>query len=182
MNARGTTGQTPLRYAAMFSPDPAIIQVLLSAGADPRVKADDGWTAFDAAGYNDSIRSSDAYRLLKPDGVAAQPSLLDLGAWRTADELRSLIEAGADVNEVGESGKTPLMLALSIGHKTDVIKALLDAGADVNVRDENGTTPLMSAVILQYGLDVIAALLEAGADANARTTEESWAAARARQR
>ncbi len=173
VNAKDATGRTPLLYAAMYSPNPRIIQALLNAGADPRAKADDGWTAFDAAGYHDSIRNSDVYWLLKPDGTTARPSLLDLGSWRSADELRSLIEAGADVNEVDEAGNTSLMSAVMRDYGLDVITALLDAGADANAGSTEdswsaarGQTALMYATI-SARVDVMNALILAGADVNA---------------
>jgi len=36
VNAKDTSGRTPLLYAAMFSPNPEVVRALLNAGADPR--------------------------------------------------------------------------------------------------------------------------------------------------
>ena len=48
------------------------------------------------------------------------------------DEVKKLIEAGADVNAVDKNGITALQRASSWG-RSDVVKMLIEAGADVNV-------------------------------------------------
>lgn len=48
------------------------------------------------------------------------------------EEMRSLIEAGANVNAIGRGGMTPLMWAFPDG-KIERFKFLLEAGADPNV-------------------------------------------------
>lgn len=55
---------------------------------------------------------------------------------------RLLLEAGADVNAVGPSGKTALFSALASGtsRHSRIPELLLDAGADLSVRDGQGRT------------------------------------------
>jgi ankyrin repeat protein len=70
-----------------------------------------------------------------------------------------LIRAGADVNEGGHIGRTPLL-------KTDDLRLtelLIMAGADVNKSDETGRTPLMVA-----GMEEAKLLIDSGADVNAK--------------
>lgn len=85
------------------------------------------------------------------------------------DQVRLLLEAGADVNTRNSNGETPLHWA----DDADVMRLLLEAGADVNARDSYGDTPLQNAVFLADDADVVLVrlLLEAGADANARNND-----------
>jgi len=76
-----------------------------------------------------------------------------------------------NVNERGEDGLTPLMVAARLGRR-DVVEALIAAGADVQARDELGLTPLFHACHDPQAdcghPDVVEALLAAGADREAR--------------
>ena len=54
--------------------------------------------------------------------------------------VEKLIQAGGDVNEQNESGRTSLHLASMNGH-VEVITALLAAGADKTTKDKWGKTP-----------------------------------------
>jgi hypothetical protein len=62
-----------------------------------------------------------------------------------AEQLRRLIEQGADVNARSRDGLTPLIMA-SLKGKTTVVKLLVEYGADVNAQDNNGWTPLAYAL------------------------------------
>ena len=67
VNARNEDGCTPLMCAAQLTETPEVITVLLEAGADGKVKDEDGkdgYTAFDWAEDNDSLKDTDAYRAL----------------------------------------------------------------------------------------------------------------------
>jgi hypothetical protein len=83
--------------------------------------------------------------------------------------VKTLIEAGADVNAVGRRGSNPLIMLLvekSRSNKIENIKQLLQAGARVNDRDNAGYNSLMVALIFdQVGLEgaIIEMLLNAGA-------------------
>ncbi len=58
--------------------------------------------------------------------------------------VQALIDAGADVNEEGEYGQTPLYLASGAGH-LDVVKLLMSHGARVNDLGTAGIGPLHQA-------------------------------------
>ena len=59
--------------------------------------------------------------------------------------IEHLLKAGADVNEHGPNGETPLMFAARNG-RVDAIRVLLDHKAEVNAREKlRGTTALMWA-------------------------------------
>jgi ankyrin repeat protein len=55
--------------------------------------------------------------------------------------ITSLVSNGADVNEKGEDGCTPLHLAAS-NSSIKIVKFLVSNGADVNAKLEDGMTPL----------------------------------------
>jgi len=82
--------------------------------------------------------------------------------WNQTENVKRLIEAGANVDAKDEDGWTSLMLAASNG-KLGVVKLLLKSDADVNPEDKDGRTALMLAA--RYGkLDVVKLLLESDAD------------------
>eukprot|EP00295_Goniomonas_pacifica_P005612 CAMPEP_0175829722 /NCGR_PEP_ID=MMETSP0107_2-20121207/13509_1 /TAXON_ID=195067 ORGANISM="Goniomonas pacifica, Strain CCMP1869" /NCGR_SAMPLE_ID=MMETSP0107_2 /ASSEMBLY_ACC=CAM_ASM_000203 /LENGTH=210 /DNA_ID=CAMNT_0017142565 /DNA_START=59 /DNA_END=688 /DNA_ORIENTATION=+ len=58
--------------------------------------------------------------------------------------VRTLLEAGMDVNSADRDGVTPLYVASENGHQ-EVVRTLLEAGADVNSANEDGFTPLYVA-------------------------------------
>jgi len=85
--------------------------------------------------------------------------------------LITLLENGADCNQLDSRGDSALHLALDSGDsEISTIKLLLDAGADPNLRNKAGETPLHRATetFLEAGIAVIDLLLAAGADINAR--------------
>jgi ankyrin repeat protein len=59
-------------------------------------------------------------------------------------EVRSLLDAGAEVNATDDDGFTALLLASTWGHP-EVVHLLIKAGADVNAQDKDGATELMHA-------------------------------------
>jgi ankyrin repeat protein len=60
------------------------------------------------------------------------------------DQVRDLLDAGADVNVKGAGGRTPLMEACYAGH-TQVVRVLLDNGANVSLKKSDGATALAFA-------------------------------------
>ena len=75
-----------------------------------------------------------------------------------------LLAAGADVNQAGDYGDTPLHCASGKGH-TEIVKLLLAAGADVNQANNSGWTPLQDSCQSGHS-EVVSMLLAAGADVN----------------
>lgn len=76
--------------------------------------------------------------------------------------VREAIEAGVDINEVGERGDTALHKASGNG-RVEVVRLLLEAGADVEFLSEGNTTPLQEA-ITSISSETVQILLEAGAN------------------
>lgn len=123
VNARGANGVTPLIAAAgrpasgpssgtgggrggrgirPAPPQAEVVRLLLEAGAEVDLPADDGTTALMAA------------------AVSGQ-----------ADVARDLLEAGANPNAGFDAGVTSLMMAATEGH-WDIVQELMEAGARVN--------------------------------------------------
>jgi ankyrin repeat protein len=96
--------------------------------------------------------------------MRSEISLLEALKAEDYESAISLINAGVDVNQAGEWGITPLLLAAMKGH-AEVAKLLLDRGADVNKADENRGAPLSWAA-REGHTEVARLLLKRGADIN----------------
>ena len=74
--------------------------------------------------------------------------------------VKSLLDAGVDINRQGQYGRSPIQLAAMYGH-VPTVRAILAYGADINVKDRWGKSALNSAetggyykiavLLLQYG-------------------------------
>lgn len=78
--------------------------------------------------------------------------------------VRTLIDAGADINDEDAYGFTPLHIAVAKCDDEGVVRALLEAGADVNARNKHDVTPLHRVRYAQ----VAKILINAGAEVNAK--------------
>ena len=76
----------------------------------------------------------------------------------------TLIEAGADVNQVDKLGNTALIVAARKGY-LNITETLIEAGADVNLVSTSGITALMVAAWNEH-FSTTKFLIEAGADVN----------------
>ncbi|MES2435567.1 MAG: ankyrin repeat domain-containing protein [Pseudomonadota bacterium] len=73
--------------------------------------------------------------------------------WRGDTQgVRILIEAGADVNALGEMSETPLHVAVT-KENLEAVRLLLAAGADCCLVSEFGKTPKERAAVI--GLDIL---------------------------
>ena len=111
VNAQAGDGFFPLALAAFFG-HPACVTALLLRGADVHQRAE--------------------------NAMQVQP-LHAAVAGRDAEIVRTLVDAGADLDARQQAGVTPLMGAAS-GGSADLVRLLLDAGADTSLRDETGRT------------------------------------------
>ena len=146
-NARTTErGQTTLMWAA--AGEPAIVGMLIEHGADlsarskrlslytPRIPNIPNVTPLGDPvhqGFRDSIFHPKFKGGLTPLMFAAQAGRVE--------SVRTLLAAGADVNEGTEETGPPLLLAASNGRE-QVALLLLEKGADPNVTDGYGMTAL----------------------------------------
>lgn len=132
-NASDAAGMTPLTTAAQEHADPAIVTMLLAAGA----KLD-----FMSALYLERYEAAEA--MLKDDPSRIGPEGRDTIALhlsvskKNAGAVRWLIARGVDVNakrNVWDCNHTALHMTAESG-AIDMARLLLDAGADPNIRDD----------------------------------------------
>ena len=102
--------QTPLHLAAWANSNPAVVTVLLEAGASLEARTEGGWTPLHRAALN------------------ANPTVVTV-----------LLEAGASLEARTENGSTPLHKAAVNGNPAVVI-TLLDAEADPKAKTTDGKT------------------------------------------
>lgn len=95
-----------------------------------------------------------------------EPDLVPAVLRNDAEDVRMLLNAGADVHEADNSGRNALHAAAAAG-RTEIAGILLDAGADVNGRDKSGWSPLMLAFSNNH-TETAEFLLKSGASADCK--------------
>ena len=185
LKKRTDNGFTPLHWAAGYNENPAVIEMLLAAGADP--KATDKtflsrgripylWTPLHVAARNNE--NPDVARVLldadaDPNRQSLHGTPLHLAAVNAGSPavLKVLIDAGADIESKSKGfGKhqRPLHNAAEYNENLTVLKFLIDAGADLKATDKDRSTPLHYAAEHNKNPDVARVLIDAGADLAAR--------------
>ena len=142
VNGQQADGATALEWAA-YRNDLPLADLLIAAGANPKIPNREGATALQLASLHGS-----------------------------APMIEKLLKAGAEVNERGVNGETPLMFAARNG-SLDALNLLLKRGADVNAKETlRGTTALMWAVE-QGHVDAVKLLIQHGADVSVASSPDS---------
>ena len=86
------------------------------------------------------------------------------------EEVRSLIDSGADIEARDiHYGWTPLLYASSYGH-IDIVKLFIDLGADIETKSNYGHTPLHLASYHGH-IDLVKLLINLGADIEAMNND-----------
>ena len=98
-----------------------------------------------------------------PKAKAPDISIHDAALEGNIEVVKQHLAAGADVNNKGLFGGTPLIYAES----REIIELLIVAGADVNYSPKNGITPLARAVI-RADKESAELLITSGADVNSK--------------
>lgn len=87
-------------------------------------------------------------------------ALLDAAYGGSVEEVRELLQKGADINTKNEFGLMPFELAV-VGNNCNVVELFLKLGQDPNV-DRGGGTPLMDAAA-NRNIELVQLLLKYGA-------------------
>ncbi|SPJ71723.1 related to ankyrin [Fusarium torulosum] len=156
-------------YVAATHGFPSVAEALISKGADVNyTSAEDGSILFSVV--NLLCNNEDTHRCvsgIKPgraELLAVAKILLESGAHPDAaippgvnplyfsiakgdvPVVKLLLEHGANIKGLKDSGFTPLHLCLRAGGSIELVKELVKAGADINVINDSGITPLFRAV------------------------------------
>ena len=148
-----------------------ILAALIAAGLDPSTSEPP----------RSGIANPVMVELLKAHGVDYGPDHAE-GGWPpivfqsrgdrggNVERVRTLIEAGADVNVRNHKGQSALHCAAKAGF-VDIVALLLEQGCEVDAQDRGGETPLAAALRSTVKdkaklLDVVRLIVNAGADAD----------------
>ncbi len=93
-----------------------------------------------------------------------------LSADAPVQEIRKLLEAGGNVHERDEDGRTPLHMAVFNGSE-EIVELLLSAGANPNAQDKKGVTALNTARSFNGLESICRMLIAAGADPDLKDNE-----------
>ena len=197
-NAALLSGEAPVMTAARTG-GPRVVEQLLAAGADPNVSATRGQTALMWAasqGHSDVVgvlleygadvhaRSESWTQVMavSPHSAPANQQAIPHGgntaltfAARVGDlaSARTLVNAGADVDDTDARGVSTTVLAAHSGF-ADLVEFLLDEGADPNAAEAG--FPALHVAIMRRDEDLGRLLLAHGADPNARIS--NWTPSR----
>ena len=144
-------GLTPLKFAVMYNENPAVAQVLIDSGVDPRKGRNNGALSF-AVMYNENPAVAQLLIDAGADpngrgGPFHDPYLALAAAYNENPEVvQVLIDAGAEVNKKGLFGFTALHDAARMNENPAAAQFLIDAGADVFSKRRGGNTPLDDAL------------------------------------
>jgi ankyrin repeat protein len=125
-------GATPFLRAAQSS-DTALMKLLLTYGADPKLTSDFGDTALTAAGGIGWV-----------EGVTYERS-----AKENVEAVTMLLDLGLDPNGANKDGRSALMGAAMKG-RNEVVQMLVDRGAKLDARD-NGSRDTDTTVSVNAG-------------------------------
>ena len=165
-------GATALMVAILYpekDPRDAMVSMLLAAGADVHIAADDGSTAMMIA-VQSGLTTTTALLLEAGADVEGPPlrnHLIHAAQKGHRDVVQLLVEAGADVDVYAPEpiDGTPLIMAASKGH-VDVVAALIAAGADINLQNRKGVSAHVAIGVDPTAVNnkrVMTMLLNAGA-------------------
>jgi len=130
-----------------------ILSMIIDSGVSPDIKRkDDGMTLLfvcigamrNSSGKVKMLLSKGANINVRHDGYTALTRGIAITSEDDVPLVRTLLVAGANINEESGRWATPLMCA-ALFDKPMCLTALLEAGADIDAKDDNGSTVMSSA-------------------------------------
>ena len=202
IHAKNILGQTPLHIVSQgddFGSEPALVELLLSRGADVNARDNDQVTPFLLASF--CLKHQIAEKLLQNGADVKAVNIHGQNALHLVSQNprhdyencrtrlgRLLLVAGVDINGRDNDGRIPLHLAAFYG-QVGVAEALFEYAAQVNATDISGHTPLHQVTLgnheyKRFGIELwhlkkqpgrvirlAQRLLESGADVNAQNKD-----------
>lgn len=176
---RKSDGTTLLMMVAEIG-NADIVSALMDAGADFRIKDNNGLTALD---YAKRARRQETVKLLTraessasetTDDLKAQIKknkkiLIDAVIEGLVEKVRKLLSVGVNIDFRDNLGYTALAYACEQNH-INIVKELIKHKANIELKDTEGVTPLLIASYSGY-FDIVKILLNAGADIKASNIE-----------
>lgn len=104
-----------------------------------------------------------------PNSSEQVRELLSAAEHGNAQEIRKMLEAGVDINQIEHGWGTALYRAV-FSEDVNAVKLLVECGADVNKGDEDGHAPLHAATESEsdHAFEMARILISHGADVNAK--------------
>ncbi len=166
VKAEGKGNMTPLLWAFPEN-KPAIFKRLLEAGADPNVIVESDFnTRSTAVVPGDSVTHMAAksqfpehFRYVMEHGGDANlihpqtketvlTTVVMNGAPYTKERIKLLVDKGVDLDQAGQAGAPPAVMAVNLYSQFDIALLLLEAGANPNVYIENQNKKLIHIVAM----------------------------------
>lgn len=170
-NAHPAAESSPLIEAASAG-DSASLDLLLTHGAQTK---DAGQAALEMAISMECPKCVSQLVAKNLDKAAYSMALPNISALGDVNNVRLVLDHGADVNAVDPLGRTPLMYAAASDLlNLDVVKLLVERGADVNAKSghkQGGDTGLsvLDIAKLHGETPIVQYLIKSGAKATAAT-------------
>jgi hypothetical protein len=161
VNTKNGEGWTPLQYAASRG-YMEIVELLLEHGADLHISGEGNMTAAEYAMKNNH---TEIFQLLISKGADISPLHVAI-YMKDEARVRSLLEAGVNINELTPGGMKPIRRAVFTGF-TSAVELLIANGADVNDKS-NWNWTLLHGAAENGHKEIVELLIAKGANVNVR--------------
>lgn len=166
----------PISFAILHD-SPALIQLLILAGAKVDLESEDGLPTLIAVSEGkmkalECLISLNANVNKKGSKFGSTPILMAAGKGNVK-AITMLHSAKADINACDFNGETPVIVATGL-NKTAALQELIRLGANVNIPRNDNLTPAYVAAQKNY-LEELQMLIAAGADLNKPFTDSETA-------
>ncbi|TDP85636.1 ankyrin repeat protein [Halanaerobium saccharolyticum] len=140
INSKTESGFTPILYAAKYSNNPEVIDILVENGAEIKggLFSDVPNPLYQSAKYNNN--SEITKKLIKlganPNDDYDNSPLIEAAEYNNAEVVKAILESGVDVNYQNSKGNTALHRAAYKAEDPRIIELLLEYGADGTIENE----------------------------------------------
>ena len=161
-----TSNNESILTGAVILKNRELVDVLLDSGADANIQDDlHGMSALHhAALVGDPIMVNLLLKAGANPNVTGTAGCTPLHIALTPAVIKSIADAGGEINKKNDDGATPIFWAASRGRHEEVT-LMLQLGAEVDVKDTDGWTPLHCAAAKGF-TEVVKTLMENGTDGN----------------